>query len=63
MSGRSSAPVESMTRGLSIDMPGTVAGREPVAITACSKVSVSLLPSALVISSECGSRNAAVPWT
>src|SRR5438094_90589 len=26
MSGRSSAPVESITRGLSIDSPGTVAG-------------------------------------
>jgi hypothetical protein len=34
MSGSSSAPVESIRRGLSMEMPGTVAGREPVAMIA-----------------------------
>ena len=65
MSGRSSAAVESITRGLSMDRPGTVDGREPVAMIACSNVSVSAVAAAAsrsVISSVCASRNAAVPW-
>ena len=35
MSGSSSAPVESMSRGLSMLRPGTVDGRDPVAMIAC----------------------------
>ncbi len=51
-----------MTRGLSMETPGTVAGREPVAMTACSNASVDVVPSALVMSSDFASRNAAMPW-
>ena len=64
MSGSSSAPVESMTRGLSIDRPGTFAGCEPVAMIACSKVSVSFAPPAFaIVDSVVASTNVAVPWT
>ena len=41
MSGISSAPVESIRRGLSRVIPGTVDGRDPVAMIACSNVRVS----------------------
>ena len=39
--------VESITRGLSIESPGTVAGLEPVAMIACSNASVLVVPSDL----------------
>ena len=35
-----------------MESPGTVAGLEPVAITACSKASVVVVPSTFAISSE-----------
>ena len=46
----------------SIERPGTVVGLDPVAITACPNVSVLVVPSAFVTSSERASRKAAVPW-
>jgi hypothetical protein len=47
MSGRSSAVVESITRGSSTRSVGGIAGVEPVARMACSKVSVSSPPAVL----------------
>src|SRR5581483_10519970 len=44
MSGRSSAAVESITRGSSTLSAGGMAGIEPVARIACSKVSVAVDP-------------------
>ena len=46
MSGRSSAPVESITRGESIDSDGMRRRREPVARITCSTLTVSSPPSA-----------------
>ena len=44
----SSAPVESITRGSSCGMNGSVTGSEPAAMIACSKLTVFLPPSACV---------------
>ncbi len=52
-----------MTRGLSIDRPGTDAGRDPVATMACSNDSVSSPPAVDAIVSVCESTNDARPWT
>jgi hypothetical protein len=58
-----------MTRGLSIDKPGTAAGLDPVAMIACSKVSVSGPPFPAPEDAPTGSmlsvllsRNDARPW-
>ena len=52
-----------MTRALSLGQPGTLVGRDPVAITACWKVRICFSPPPFgVISSEVASRNAAIPW-
>ncbi len=48
MSSRFSAPVESIMRGVSSFNVGTIAGRDPVAMTIRSKVSDSSEPSAFV---------------
>ena len=63
MSGRSSAAVESITRGLSIESPGTVDGREPVAMIACSNVErLAARPSTSSMLSVFASTNDARPW-
>ena len=49
MSGRSSAPVESISaRARRSTAPGSSSAREPVAMMQCSKVSVSFVPSTLL---------------
>ena len=64
MSGRSSAPVESMRRGLSSLRLGTTVGRDPVAMTMRSNVSVSSPPAAVFVTfNVVAFTNAALPDT
>src|SRR4029077_5712379 len=62
-SGRSSALVESMRRGLSSLRLGTTLGREPVAMMMRSKVRFSSPPAVFITFNVVEFTNAALPWT
>ena len=59
----SSAPVESITRGSSCGMKGSVTGSEPAAMIACSKLTVLAPPSGRSTSSWFGEVNLPTPTT
>ena len=63
MSSRSRAPVESMTRGSSWGMNGSVTGSEPAAMIAESKETVEVVPSGPVTVSMFGEVKVPVPTT
>ena len=62
MSGRSSAAVESITRGSSIFSAGGIAGSEPVASSACSNCTASSPPAVSFTVRLCASTISARPW-